>query len=227
MELINEKMQLLNDCKKKPPLLFWHIRKVLKWISPVDLIGIEYIRLENNSPQLFTDPYHNSKHLRDLKPLGMYFPQTPDSLPFITLYIDELYYPIPYLAYYSPMTTLLIAKTLAHEVAHHLVRTKGYIFSHDEKYPSYERSPEYEEEMATRFAFETVRKMKKKLIYKLGAYMMKSISEWYYAVAVAKWDNKNYKATLDYCWKAFLLNNDSKEAINGYWLAIGKLESMD
>ena len=138
--------------------------------------------------------------------------------------LKHLYFPIPYLAYCSPIPTLRIARIIAHEVGHHLVATRGYIFTPDEKYPDYKKKTEYEEEMANRYAFRVIERMKEKRFYRIGASMTNFLSDWYYGTATAKWEVKNYKASADYWYKSFLLNSERQESVEWYWHSEEKLK---
>ena len=122
------------------------------------------------------------------------------------------------------MPTLLIAKALAHEVGHHLVNTKGYIFTPDEKYPDYKKHPDYEEEMANRYAFDVLSSMKKKLQYKFGTLLMNYFADFYYGVAATKWQEKKYKVAADYWYKSFLLNSERQETVEWLWHSRKKIK---
>ncbi len=218
-------LQIINECSKLPPLAIWHIKKSLQWIPPLDLVGIDHIRLVDEVTEINTGSPKKDKELHDemSKPAGFYC-KGENSPAFIELIIKNLYYPIPFFANFSPLPTLRIAKILAHEVGHHLIRTRGYVFLHDEKYPAYEKKPEFEEEMADRYALEIVRKMKKKLTYKIGTYLMDSLSDYHYGVAMAAWNDKDYKSSAAHWEKSLILNSERQESLEWYWHSRKKIE---
>ena len=219
-------MQIINETAKLPPFALWAVRKTLKWIPPLDLQGIECILLRakcpepsENSSKLYKHAYHNNFTI-----YAEYVSKTESTPAKVYLYIQDIYHPIPYLTCFSPMPTLLIAQGIAHEVGHHLVRTRGYVFTPDEKYPDYRKKPAYEEEMVDRYAFGIVQNMREKLCYKLGAYLIRFFSDWYYGLAVARWEAKRYKEAADNWYKSFLLNPERQESVEWYWHSRRKLE---
>ncbi len=221
-------LQIINECSKLPPLAIWHIKKSLQWIPPLDLVGIDHICLVDEVTEINTGSSKKDKELHDemSKPFGFYSNKTHNRPAFIKLIIRNLYYPMPYFANFSPFPTIYIARALAHEVGHHLVRSRGYIFLPDEKYPSYEKKPEFEEEMADRYAFGVVRKMKEKLIYKIGAYLMDSLSDYHFGVAMAAWKDKDYKSSADHWLKSSILNSERQESLEWYWHSRRKLKAL-
>ena len=221
------KLKIINESTYLPPLAIWHINKSLQWIPPLDLVGIDHILLVDKVTEINTGSPKKDKELCDKmsKPSGFYYMKTQSNPAFIRLIISNLFYPIPYYANYSPFPTLHIAKALAHEVGHHLVATKGYIFAPDEKYPSYEKKPEIEEEMADRYAFQIVSKMKEKLTYRAGTYIMEIFALYHHSFAMDAWKVKNYKASAE-CWsKAYLLDTEKQEYLDWYWQSREKIES--
>ena len=71
----------------------------------------------------------------------------------VVLYARDVYFGIPKLLLLSPMATLKVARTLAHEVGHHVRATRGYIYKLWEKYKPWDgvRDPS-EEKMADAYA---------------------------------------------------------------------------
>jgi hypothetical protein len=216
-------LPIINECNNLPPLALWHINKSLQWFPPLDLVGIDHILLVNEVTEINTGSPKKDKVMHDemSKASGFYVIKTP---PFIKLVIDNLYYPIPYFANFSSFPTLFIARVLAHEVGHHLVRTRGYVFTPGERYPSYEKKPEIEEGMADRYAFEVVSKMKEKLTYKIGAYIMDFFSDYYNSLAMDAWKEKNYKVSAELWLKSYILKTERQETLDWYWHSRKKLE---
>ena len=223
-------LQIVNECKKLPPFALWHIRKAHQWIPPLDLVGINHILLRDKISYLSvinSDKQLIKAHQENFSICGFYTFGTENHQPFITLFLDDIFLPIPYFAKFSPIPTLLIAQALAHEVGHHLVSTRGYIFTLDEKYPVYTKRPAYEEEMVNRYAFNVVDKMKKKLLYRVSAHLMNYLSDCYYGMAAARWEAKRYKDASDYWYKSFLLNSERQETIEWLWHSKEKLKEKE
>lgn len=220
-------LNIVNEYGRLPFLALWHIQKSLEWISPLDLQGIDHIRLVDkiSGSNVELTEELKKKYIEDCIVSGIYYKKTEAGDAFIALALEHLYFPLPNLVYCSPVPTLHIARTIAHEVAHHLVSTRGYIFLPGEKYPVYESNPEFEEEMANRYAFGVIEKMKEKRYYKMGASMMNFVSDCYYGIAAARWEARRYKSSADYWYKSFLLNSERQESIEWYWRSKEKLNA--
>ena len=52
--------------------------------------------------------------------------------PLIGLVSEVLFAGLPGVFKYTPLATLRIAEVLAHEVGHHLIHTRGYVFNPNE-----------------------------------------------------------------------------------------------
>src|SRR6266540_2197043 len=108
-----------------PRLTSWHVRRILNWISPADLRGLEYIRLidlEPEEPEASILP----AFLRGFTHNGRYLKKDLAEPPRILLYTQDLYLGIPSILKWTQVATLRIAFTLAHEVGHHVIATRGY-----------------------------------------------------------------------------------------------------
>jgi len=144
-----------------PRVTKWHVWCVLAWFTQRDLEGLELIRVIDDClydpesakvPPYLRGFLHNGHYLRKMK----------DRPAQVVLYANDVYFGIPKLLMASPMATVKIARTLAHELGHHVIATRGYITNHWEKYkPRYGVRNPYEEKMADAYASDLMEKMQK------------------------------------------------------------------
>lgn len=206
-------------------LVRFYVKQSLRWISPVDLVGIEAVRLVRRIP---TEVVDINEAIRDLYvgygPVrAVYARGSGAQLPQILLSMEGLRYQIPLVGFLSPMPVVVIASILAHETAHHLKETRGYVFLPGEKYPEYSARPGIEEEMANRYAFLVVQRMLVKWRYRFGAYLMNSFSNYYFGLAMAAWEAKDYRGSAEKWHKSWLLNSERQEAVEWFWHSKRKL----
>src|SRR2546425_11050083 len=128
-------MKIKNSCEKLPLGIIRHIRRALSWINPTDLIGIEFIELhskigaaDENSPE-----WHRHATEQDLSVNGLYVRREQLSPAHIKLFVKDLYRGVPKMYWLTPVVTLVAAQTIAHEVGHHLIAERGYVFEKGEK----------------------------------------------------------------------------------------------
>ena len=210
-------MEILNDCAKSPVGLLRHLRRSLSWIHPADLDGIGCIRLTDDLPPEF---YEQSERLRRLKEAevdirGLYVPKRGEDSAYIILSVPQIYYALPLLYRLTPTATLRITYTLAHEVGHHLIASRSYIFQPTEKYDR----PEFEEEFCNRFAVETLKKMQSRWQYRVGMWAVKDLAEWQYIFGCLDWERKRYQDAAAHWEKTIALNPDYERAVHWYYRA--------
>jgi hypothetical protein len=131
---------------------------------------------------------------------------------FITLYARAIYRPIPAFLWWTTVPTLRIIGTLAHEVAHHLVATRGYVFENVEKIAD-------EEGLANRFSAKVIETTLRRPSYRLGQWCIRDLAGWYYAFAQADWDHNDFRAAARRFHRAWDLCPDNEEAAYWYWQA--------
>lgn len=213
-----DEMQIKNSCKNLPRGALWHVRRGLSWINPADLVGIAFIQLmdEMSKPSENSLEWHKQAHAEDFNVSGVYMRQDGGTPACIILFVRDMYFGIPPLYRWTTVPTLSISRTLAHEVGHHLIAQRGYIYQPTEKYkhrqPEYD---EYEEEMANRYAFEVLKKMKKRWYYKLGQSATKGLASHHYIQGMLDWKEKKFKKAADRWHKAWHLDPDRLDA--AYW----------
>jgi hypothetical protein len=175
-------MRLKVETQYYSRLTAWHLRKVLAWMNPLDLAGIEFVRLlpEDAESKALKQP----AYLRSPVSVGEYFmpnPKAKNAQPsHITIYTRPFYYGIPWPFMYTPVATMRMAFVLAHEVGHHLIARRGYVYEPTEVYKPPGSRNERKEGTANRYAVNLVRSMSARWYYRLGHWLGKKISEWYY-----------------------------------------------
>jgi len=210
-------MKIRNECTVSPRGLIRSVERSLDWINPIDLDGISFIRLMDELPKTIDKFPLWQKDLkkRRVSLTGRYMARHKNEPAYITLYIRNLYRGIPSLLQFSPLPALVIQGTLAHEVGHHLIATRGYIFQPTETFDH----QEVEEEFCDRYAFSVVNKMLPKAHYRMSNWILKKLADWYYDFASLDWNDKKYKDASERFLTAFLLNSNLDDALYWYWRA--------
>jgi hypothetical protein len=104
-----------------------------------------------------------------------------------------------------------VARTLAHEVGHHLIAERGYVFAPGEKV----EPAEYEEEMANRYSYSVIKRMRERWYYRLATWATKDLAGWHYVQGMLNWRDGKYEQAAQSWYKSFHLNPDREDAI--YW----------
>jgi hypothetical protein len=204
-----------------PRLTEWHVRQALKWIDPVDVAGIDLIRLARKGP----DEVNTSRQPVYLR--GEFYPgdyvQINGHRPHINLYTNDLFTSIPSVLRLSPMATLRVAFVLAHEVGHHVIATRGYVYDSTERYQPPGVRDRRKERMADRYAQEALRKMLKNLYYRLGYLLSRKLSYINYELGMAAYTRGDYRRAAFYWFNAACNNPDDIEANSAYHKALKML----
>lgn len=213
------RLHIINACTSPPLGLEWQIRRSLRWIDSSHLAGLASIRVEREMPER---PHRAVQEIEWAKQVradghvacvnGWYAEPTATELPYIMLYAQPIYRPIPMLFWWSTVPTLRILSTLAHEVAHHLVAKRGYVFDQGEDVTD-------EESLANQYSASVLQKTAAKLSYRLGQSCLKEIAAWRYAFAMGDWRRKNYKKAAEGFYDAWNLNPEHEQANYWHWRA--------
>jgi hypothetical protein len=190
----------------------WHIRGSLSWIDPGDVVGIGSIILKDSIEEVDDAIWYQRAISEGLSINGWYRPAVQGESATITLFLDDLYRGIPGFYRLTPVIRLSVAATLAHEVGHHLIATRGYVFAPGEKVVPIE----YEEEMAHRYSFSVLKRMKRRWYFKLASFGMKDLAGWHYAQGALAWKKGNLKRAAESWYKSFHLDPDRQDAIIWY-----------
>ena len=195
----------------------WHLKRSLKWIDQSHLEGLYCIRLldELPVPTEESDEWYKEARQEGYDVFGCYNAKQDNTVSCITLNLGDVYQSIPFLYRYTTVPTLLIAHSLAHEVAHHLVATRGYVFKRGENL----KHKAYEEVIANRYAFYVVKRMEKRWYYRLGRWMVRDLSDHHHVLALLDWREKKYERSALHWYRAWCLNPELDEAAYWYWRA--------
>lgn len=206
-------MKIVDRTTKRWVGLSWHLRRCLSWILDGDLFGIEEIVLEEQlGPATAASPdWHHKIEGRNLAVGGQYFGRQGDLPASIVLYVASLYRGIPKLYWLSRLITLRLTRLLAHEVGHHLIKQRGYIFERGERV-----SPrEYEEELAERYSFNVRKRMLRRSSYRFADWLTRDLAGWHYAIGISEWRDGRYEQAAARWETTFCLDPNRADA--DYW----------
>ena len=191
----------------------WHLRRSLSWIPEGDLFGLDEIVLEERlGPATATSPdWHHQIEGRNLTIGGVYCGRHGDLPASIVLYLASLYRGIPRIYWLSPVITLRLTRLLAHEVGHHLIRQRGYIFERGERIVP----RQYEEELAYRYSFSVCKRMFRRWYYRFADWLTRDLAGWHYAIGITDWRLAQYKEAAARWEIAFCLDRNRDDA--DYW----------
>jgi hypothetical protein len=209
-----------------PPAGFvrW-IRSALDWIDPVDLAGIDFVLLFDDVPP-FT-PGKNpdlAKAIREgLLLFGAYKARNENWPAHVMLITRNLCQPIPPLLQRSPAMTLWIAETIAHEVGHHVIAERRFALR-----PKTDGTGiEDEEEFADRYAESIMSKMKSRLRYRFGDFLLGLAAEANFQKGARSWKQGQYQTAAHYFYLTTQLRPDHKEASYWFYWAEEKAAGQD
>ncbi|MDQ3803228.1 MAG: hypothetical protein M3416_05170, partial [Acidobacteriota bacterium] len=197
-----------------PPGLEWQVRRCLRLLDPSHLEGLAAIYLQDELPDTPVREdqaeWLNRVCVEGLNAhvSGWYAAAGADNPAGIMLYARSIYRGIPFILHWSTAPTLCLLRTLAHEVAHHLVSTRGYVFHAGEDVTDGEA-------LAERYAASVEQRVVRQWRYRLGRFWLKEIAGWYYAFGNVEWREKNYQAAVRYFLNAWHL--DPEHELAGYW----------
>ncbi|HEV7473478.1 MAG TPA: hypothetical protein VGN90_05480 [Pyrinomonadaceae bacterium] len=209
-----------------PRLTKWHIRRVLKWFSEGDLEGLQSIKVIDECPD---DPesVKVSAYLRGFLYNGHYSMMMKNQPAEIVLYARDVYFGIPRLFMASSVARLRLAAKLAHEVGHHVIATRGYIYDRSEKYKPWKgvRDP-YEEKMADAYAADVTQRMLRHRHYRLGRSLARMLSSFFYRVGLKKYFAGNYQSAASFWSRAHTLDSKNEDAGQYFRHAMEKLKTQ-
>lgn len=186
------------------------VQDCFAWIPEFDYAGLERVELFDSISDLEFEPTWSGKNCgtEDLWVKAIYFPGKGSKAAFVTLFIESANLPLDRFIRFRPITTLYFIHILAHEVGHHLIATRGYIFTSDETY----RSAAFEEEMADRYAYTICQRLMDKWYYRASARILRFISKIHFEEGRQNWKKGDYSAAATCWYKAWLLDFDNFQA---------------
>jgi len=215
---LSNQVEIINTCTKPPLGLVWQVRRSLRWIDAQDLNGLSYVQIADQLPEIGPEDdaadwaKRASADGTDEFTYGWYARPSEDRPGHIILYGRRIYRGLPGYLWWSTLPTLRIARSLAHEVAHHLVATRGYVFQPGE-------DKDQEESLANAYAAKVLVKMTSHWPYQLGQRGMRELASWHYVYGIADYNAKKYRSAADSFYKSWDLDPQNKESLNLYWRA--------
>jgi hypothetical protein len=211
-------MRLLDECKKPPTGMLWQVRRSIGWIFPADLEGISSLKLiDELAPARETSAaWYKKAQKNDYFVLGWYKAKAPTEAA-ITLNIGDIYKCIPVIYRWTPVATLIITQTLAHEVGHHMSYKKGYAVALTGRL---EKKPDRDEEArAESYALAVMTRMRRRWHYRLAALAVNDLTQWYDVQALLDWRAGKYKDAARKWYKAAVLDPYDRRLASCYWRA--------
>lgn len=210
-----------------PRVTTWHVRRILRWVPERDLEGLELVRVVEDSPYDEFDAARVPAYMRGFLYNGMYLRKEKNRSAQILLFANDIYFGIPKVLFASPVATLKIARTLVHEVAHHVIASRGYIYEPSERYKPWNgpRNPD-EEKMADRYAAEVTDRMARHWLYKLGKLSTLILSHRLYQAGLKDYSDENYRAAASRLARAHSLNLANEDAGQSFRHAMEKLKTQ-
>lgn len=211
-------MQVKSYATDSPLGLEWQVRRSLRLIDPVHLEGIEGVYIQDELPDTLKleNQVEWVKRVYEQGTIthvsGWYAEPGEDTPPYIMLYARPIYRGIPFLLRWSTAPVLCILRTLAHEVAHHLMATRGFVFHDGEDITD-------KEGLAERYAASVEQRAITRWRYKLGRFWLKELAGCYYAFGSVDWGHKNYCTAARYFFDAWHLDPEHELASYWYWRA--------
>ena len=204
----------------------WHVRRVLRCINQEDLTSLHSIRVIDERPD---NPEYaqRPKYLNGFLYNGHYEFKTKDRAARVVLYANDIYFGIPRVMMYTPMATLKLARTLAHEIGHHIVATKGFIYKPWEKYRQWNGVIDpYEEKMVESYAADVLQKMLRNWPYKFGDFLTRKFANLLYSAGLQKYWDGDYIRSARLQFRAYHLCPTNEDAGQCYRHAIEKLKTQ-
>ncbi len=202
-----------------------HIQRVLAYLSADDLKGLGMIRVidECQDDELQKVP----PYMRGFLYNGEYRGGTKKEPAQIILFANDIYFGIPKPLLMSSVATLKVARTLAHEVGHHVIARRGYLYQPSEKYKAWNgiRDPEAEK-VVDRFAAEVVYRMQQHWPYTVGKLLARLSSTVLYKGGLQAYRAEDYKRAASMLARAHSLNLENEDAGQAYRHAMEKLKTQ-
>jgi hypothetical protein len=200
-------VEVLNFCDGAPRSLERQVITVLRLMGAPDLAGLRRIMLEDRLPDPTREDADRYKEVLALgEPLyGWYAEATPTEPTTIGVHIPDVLGGLPRFLWWTPCATILIARTVAHEMGDHLLSVAGTIFD----------SEAAEDTEAHRHAVELLNAMAKRWRYRFAGRILRWLGGKQSAMAVSYWEKTDYRSALFHWGRATNLGTTRGDA--GYW----------
>ena len=207
---MSEKIRIVNGCSRRCASLEFYVKQSIKLIGIDRFSGISEITLKDDPHAAFRDDAlpNNLRHpLTDgFRAAAYYYYKTKNDPARIEVYAKEVYRGIPFPLYVTPILQLRIARTLAHELAHHLLTRKR------KAYPDAK-----EEKISNRYASRVIRNMTGAGWLRIWQVLSNELSEWHLSFALADAKLGEIETAENGFYTAWQFNPDSTGAAEGFW----------
>ena len=192
----------------------------------MDSHGISFIRLLDEMPKLTDLSPEWQKDLKQhyIYTIGLYVGGNKNQPTYINLYVQNIYRGIPSCLALTPVSTLVIAEILAHEVGHHLINTRGYVFEPTEIF----KHKEVVEEFCDRYAVSIVTKMMAQWRYKVARWILNRLADWHFVCGAFAEGRKKPAQAAEHFLTEFHLDTNREDALHRYWsiTSVAKAEQV-
>lgn len=198
-----------------PRLTAWHVRKALRWIDTTDLEGLACIYLRDYEPG-DPDASKQPPYLVGFLYCGSYQKAKGKRPAGISLYTRDLYFGIPRLLAATPLARLSIAATLAHEVGHHVIASRGYKYHGSTEIKLNRLIDSPHERDATGYALEVTNRMLRSLYFRIGKVLARLYSSILFKRGNKEHSRGNFKRAAELEFRAYMLNTENTDAWQSY-----------
>jgi len=216
-------MKVVNECKRLHSAMLWQVKRSISWIFPGDLEGISFLKLiDELEPAREVSDHWYKKAVKNEDFILGWYKAADRSGASITLHIGDIYKCIPRVYRWTPVATLIITQTLAHEVGHHISRKKGQAIGLTGRQDK--KADREEETRAYVYAAKVMARMRRRLHYRLAAWAVSDLSQWHDVRALLNWREGKYKEAADGWYKSWVIDPDNERLRYNYWLAKAKCD---
>jgi hypothetical protein len=186
------------------------------------------IRVIDECPDEELDPGRIPAYMRGFLYNGQYLNAKKNRPAHIVLFANDIYFGIPRALLISPVATLKMARTLAHEVGHHVIAGRGYIYRSSEKHRPWNgiRNPQ-EEQTADRYASDITEGMLQHWPYRLAKSVSRMFSRLLHRAGLRNYWKENYQTAASLLARAHSLDLANEEAGQAYRHAMEKLKTQN
>jgi hypothetical protein len=197
------------------------VKSALQSVPPEDLIGVEKIYLMDYIPKITPGAnvgLQNSLN-EGLLLFAAYNARNEVEPAAVILFVHNLFKPIPRIFRSSPALTLWRAKSIGHEVGHHLLAEKRFI----RRVRADGEDLESEEEFADRYSRDIVNKMKLRTRYRMAAALLEVAAELNYLRGLRSFRRNDFDLAVKQFYLATQVEPNHVEASRGFWQSLRKL----
>jgi len=210
-------IQICNRLPPGRPGLERHVARVLEWVDQPSLAGLKRIELVDQLPsgEMRVSPRYRAQIASGMGLRGWYADPTMTSEPaYIVLYIPHILSALPRWLWWTSAATILIARTLAHEVAHHIVRSSGVKMSSEAE----------EESAANNYALDMRTRIRRLIKYRLGEWLIREVADDHWLWGLTCWKDGEHERAVRHFLQALRLVPDHQDANHWYWWATHEIE---